>query len=74
MVTTVSKVNRRPLPDMTYMKELVMTDPSEKKDQKYSFMDLFKTPYLRKITCLLSINWYVHYVCVIYFISCKFVY
>ena len=57
VVATVSKVNRRPLPDMAYMKELVMADPSEKKDQKYSFVDLFKTAYLRKITLLLSINW-----------------
>ena len=55
---TVSKVNRRPMPDMTYMKQLVMTSPAgHKKDRKYSALDLFKNRFLFKVTLLLSVNW-----------------
>ena len=58
VVSIVSKVNRRPLPDMTHMKQLVMKDSKgHKKDRKYSAIDLFKTRFLMKVTLLLSVNW-----------------
>ena len=58
VVLTVSKVNRRPMPDMTYMKQLVMTNPAGlKKGRKYSALDLFKNRFLFKVTLLLSVIW-----------------
>ena len=58
VVRTVSKVNRRPEPDMLFMKELAAIGAEGmRKDRKYSVLDLFKTKYLIKITVLLSLNW-----------------
>ena len=58
VIRTVSNVNRRPVPDMTYMMHLVLENQDNtKKDKKYSALDLFKSRYLIRITLLLSLNW-----------------
>ena len=58
VITTMSELNHRPVPDMTYMKQLVMASLEEsKRDRKYSFLDLFKSIFLLKVTVLLSLNW-----------------
>ena len=58
VIKTISKVNHRSLPDMTDMMALVLADQGgNKKDRKYSALDLFRSKYLAKITILLSICW-----------------
>ena len=58
VIETISKVNHRSLPDMTDMMALVLADQGgNKKDRKYSALDLFRSKYLAKITILLSICW-----------------
>ena len=58
VITTISEFNRRPIPDMTYMKQLVMASLEEStRDRKYSFLDLFKSRFLIKVTMLMSLNW-----------------
>ena len=59
VITEIAKFNRRPLPDMTYMKQLTAKDTTE--DQKYTVLSLFKTKFLIKATLLLSINWQVDF-------------
>ena len=57
-MTKVSQANGRPVPDMTYMKQLTLASLEEnKKDRMYTALDLFKSRILIKVTCLLSINW-----------------
>lgn len=58
VVTEVSKVNRRPEPDMMFMKELATVGAGEMgSGRKYTALDLFKSKFLIKITVLLSLNW-----------------
>ena len=59
IITKVAKVNRRPVPDMTYMKQLTMMTCMERRmtDKKYTVLDLFKTRFLIKVTLLLFLNW-----------------
>ena len=59
VIIEIAKFNRRPLPDMTYMKQLTAKDTTE--DQKYTVLSLFKTKFLIKVTLLLSINWQVDF-------------
>ena len=53
VIKAVSKVNRRPSPDMAFMEQLAVTT----KDRKYTVIDLFKSRFLIRITALLSLNW-----------------
>ena len=58
VIKTISKVNHRPLPDMTDIMTTVLADQGgNKKDRKYSALDLFRSKYLAKITILLSVCW-----------------
>ena len=57
VIITVSKVNRRPVPDMTYMKKVATNFETKQTDRKYSLLDLLKSKFLIKVTILLSFNW-----------------
>ena len=57
VIITVSKVNRRPVPDMTYMKQVATNFETQQTDRKYSLLDLLKSKFLIKVTILLSFNW-----------------
>ena len=61
VIRIVSRVNRRPEPDMLFMKELASIGAEEiRTDRKYTVLDLFKTRFLIRITVLLALNWYVY--------------
>ena len=56
VVTVVAKINRRPLPDMAYMKQAASSS-SMSSDKKYSLLDLFSSRSLIKVTVLMVIVW-----------------
>ena len=56
VITKVSKLNRRPVPDMTFIEKQLAKRISDK-DKKYSVLDLFKSRFLIKVTLLLLVTW-----------------
>ncbi|CAN7939731.1 unnamed protein product [Ixodes hexagonus] len=57
-IVKILKINRRPIPDMDQvMNELVLHSKAASKQNKFMFIDFFRTPKMRRNTCALFCIW-----------------
>ncbi|XP_060565155.1 solute carrier family 22 member 4-like [Ruditapes philippinarum] len=64
-----AKINNKPVPEVGNT-VIIEKESTKEMDKKYTFIHLFKSKELTKITLLLAINWHVYYPV---FFSCIFV-